>query len=121
MLFAEGMNWQEFWAGAVRFLEEAAKFVAAVGVVIVGVLQVWNRRTSIANSTEIKATLKGQNEELQTIRVDCEEASRQGHHVKQAATEIKQAACEVRVAAVEVAKAVGAPPSSPDIDTTKLG
>lgn len=63
------MDWSEFWDGAV-------KFITALGVAVVAILQVWQRRTSVNNATEIKETLKAQNVDLETIRVDCETVAR---------------------------------------------
>lgn len=118
------MDWSEFWGGAVKFLEEASKFVAAVGVVIVAILQVWNRRTSIANSTEIKGKLDKQDVVLETFRVDAVETAAKAVEVKRATEDVKQAAEEVKHGAAVVAEAAkqvveATSPTSGEVRLTK--
>lgn len=112
------MDWAEFWSGATKFLEEASKFVAGIGVVVIGILQVWQRRTSNANKAVIVERLDKQDVALETFRVDAVEAATKAVEVKQAATEVKQAAAEVTQAAKEIVQAAPAA-SSADIRITK--
>jgi hypothetical protein len=102
MIFAEGMDLP-------KIINELTGLVSAFGVIVLAVIGFIKLLMDRNNNREVKATLATQNDDLATIRVDCENTAKQGREVKQAATEIKQAATEVRIAAVEVAKVVGSP------------
>lgn len=112
MLLAESLNLPELVKELTGLVAACGALVTAIGVIVLGVLQVKGRWASNANSTEIKKKLDKQDVVLETFRVDAVETAAKAVEVKQATEDVKQAAevvtraaSEVKSAAVEVAKA----------------